>query len=135
MLKRGVPITLVLDNARHQKSQIVIALASKKKSNYLSLRLITELETRRQTLETRQEKLRSSEYYANFAKGRDPITDCLIRRTPRTRSRRIFFLHLIPYIQGIMTFDYMKYSDASFEPLEMIKHHHSIQTSMIYRIT
>jgi transposase len=89
MTNLGVPITLVLDNARYQKCKVVAALASKLNIELLfipayspNLNLIERL------WKFVKKRVLYSKYYANFSDFRNAITDCL-NQTHTTHKKEL----------------------------------------------
>jgi transposase len=77
-LNLGVPITLVLDNARYQKCKIVTALALKLDIELLYLPTYSpNLNLIERLWKFVKKKVLYSKYYANFSDFRNAITDCL----------------------------------------------------------
>ena len=77
-LNLGMPITLVLDNARYQKCNIVTALASRLDIELLYLPAYSpNLNLIERLWKFVKKKVLYSKYYPNFSEFRNAITDCL----------------------------------------------------------
>jgi transposase len=77
-LNLGVPITLVLDNARYQKCKIVTALALQLDIELLYLPTYSpNLNLIERLWKFVKKKVLYSKYYANFSDFQNAITDCL----------------------------------------------------------
>lgn len=77
-LNLSVPITLVLDNARYQKCNIVTALALQLGIELLYLPAYSPNLNRIERLwKFVKKKVLYSQYYTNFSDFRNAITDCL----------------------------------------------------------
>lgn len=77
-LNLGVPITLVLDNARYQKCNIVAALALQLNIELLYLPAYSpNLNLIERLWKFVKKKVLYSKYYASFSDFRNAITDCL----------------------------------------------------------
>jgi len=77
-LNLGVPITLVLDNARYQKCKIVTALALQLDIELLYLPTYSpNLNLIERLWKFVKKQVLYSKYYANFYDFRNAITDCL----------------------------------------------------------
>jgi transposase len=78
MLNLDVPITLVMDNARDQKCNIVTALASQLNIDLLYLPAYSpNLNLIERLWKFVKKKVLYSKYYADFSAFRNAITDCL----------------------------------------------------------
>ena len=77
-LNLGMPITLVLDNARYQKCNIVTALALQLDIELLYLPAYSpNLNLIERLWKFVKRKVLYSRYYPNFSEFRNAITDCL----------------------------------------------------------
>ncbi len=89
MLNLDVPITLVMDNARYQKCNIVTALASQLNIELLYLPAYSpNLNLIERLWKFVKKKVLYSKYYPNFTEFRDAITDCL-KQTHTTHKKEL----------------------------------------------
>jgi transposase len=89
MMNLGVPITLVLDNARYQKCKVVAALASKLNIELLFLPAYSpNLNLIERLWKFVKKGVLYSKYYANFSDFRNAITDCL-NQTHTTHKKEL----------------------------------------------
>lgn len=88
-LNLGMPITLVLDNARYQKCKVVTALALKLDIELLYLPAYSpNLNLIERLWKFVKKKVLYSQYYANFSDFRNAITDCL-NQTHTTHKKEL----------------------------------------------
>ena len=88
-LHLSVPITLVLDNARYQKCNIVSALALQLDIELLYLPAYSpNLNLIERLWKFVKKKVLYSKYYANFSDFRNAITDCL-NQTHTTHKKEL----------------------------------------------
>ena len=89
MLNLGMPITLVLDNARYQKCAIVTAVALNLRIELLYLPTYSpNLNLIERLWKFVKKKVLYSKYYANFSDFRNAITDCL-NQTHTTHKKEL----------------------------------------------
>lgn len=107
-LNLGMPITLVLDNARYQKCKIVTALALRLKIELLylppyspNLNLIERL------WKFVKKKVLYSKYYDNFSDFRNAITDCL-NQTHTTHKKEL---------DSLLTLKFQTFKKCDFVPI------------------
>jgi transposase len=88
-LNLGVPITLVLDNARYQKCALVQELASRLKIELLYLPSYSpNLNLIERLWKFVKKKVLYSQYYATFGEFKNAITDCL-SKTHTTHKKEL----------------------------------------------
>jgi transposase len=88
-LNLGVPVTLVLDNARYQKCKIVTALALQLNIELLYLPAYSpNLNLIERLWKFVKKKVLYSKYYDNFSDFRSAITDCL-NQTNTTHKKEL----------------------------------------------
>ena len=108
MLNLGVPITLVLDNARYQKCRIVTALASQLNIELLYLPTYSpNLNLIERLWKFVKKKVLYSKYYANFSEFRDAITDCL----------KQIAHHAQEGLDSLLTLNFQAFKKCEFVPI------------------
>jgi transposase len=89
VLNLGMPITLVMDNARYQKCRIVTALASQLNIELLYLPAYSpNLNLIERLWKFVKKKVLYSKYYPNFSEFRNAITHCL-NQTHTTHKKEL----------------------------------------------
>ena len=104
----GVPITLVLDNARYQKCNIVTALALKLNIELLYLPAYSpNLNLIERLWKFVKKKVLYSKYYATFADFRNAITDCL-NQAHTTHKKEL---------DSLLTLNFQTFKKCEFVPI------------------
>lgn len=107
-LNLGMPITLVLDNARYQKCNIVTALALQLKIDLLYLPAYSpNLNLIERLWKFVKKKVLYSKYYTNFSDFRGAITDCL-SQTHTTHKAEL---------DSLLTLNFQSFKKCDFVPI------------------
>jgi len=107
-LNLGVPITLVLDNARYQKCNIVTELALKLNIELLYLPAYSpNLNLIERLWKFVKKKVLYSKYYATFSDFRNAITDCL-NQTHTTHKKEL---------DSLLTLTFQTFKKCEFIPI------------------
>jgi len=107
-LNLGLPITLVLDNARYQKCNSVTALAFQLNIELLYLPTYSpNLNLIERLWKFVKKKVLYSKYYANFSDFRNAITDCL-NQTHTTHKKEL---------ESLLTLNFQTFTKCEFAPI------------------
>jgi transposase len=108
LLKIAVPITLVLDNARYQKCQIVKALASQLNIELLFLPAYSpNLNLIERLWKFVKKQILYSKYYADFAGFKQTISNCLNQTHTRHKKE----------LDSLLTLKFQVFGKCSFVPI------------------
>jgi transposase len=107
-LNLGLPITLVLDNARYQKCKVVTALASHLNIELLYLPAYSpNLNLIERLWKFVKKKVLYSKYYGNFSDFRSAITDCL-NQTHTTHKKEL---------DSLLTLNFQTFKKSDLVPI------------------
>ncbi len=107
-LNLGMPITLVLDNARYQKCKIVTALALQLDIELLYLPAYSpHLNLIERLWKFVKKKVLYSKYYPNFTEFQNAITDCL-NQTHTTHKKEL---------ESLFTLNFQTFKKCEFVPI------------------
>lgn len=108
LINHGVPITLVLDNARYQKCKMVEALASKLEIELLFLPAYSpNLNLIERLWKFVKNKVLYSKYYPDFGHFKTAITDCL-NQTHTTHKKEL---------DSLLTLRFQTFRECDFVPI------------------
>lgn len=108
ILNLGVPITLVMDNARYQKCKIVTTLASQLNIELLYLPAYSpNLNLIERLWKFVKKEVLYSKYYPTFSEFRNSITDCL-NQTHTTHKKDL---------DSLLTLKFQAFKKCEFVPI------------------
>ena len=108
ILNLGVPITLVMDNARYQKCRIVTTLASQLNIELLYLPAYSpNLNLIERLWKFVKKEVLYSKYYPNFSEFKNSITDCL-NQTHTTHKKDL---------DSLLTLNFQAFKKCEFVPI------------------